>query len=157
MLRVSSSNQHDTGGCELALIELTPELASLALGRIAALRELKSVDPDLDEMYYWAYFIECYFDPWLSPTSSQKTGETEETRLADVLDQLESHNSGSLGVPAHFQIPSSQVAAVECEQMVVRRDSIAFMAIPKHTSFYVQTAEIPVTMLEAVAASAVHV
>jgi hypothetical protein len=40
--------------------------------------------------------------------------------------------------------------------MVVRRDSIAFMATPKHASFYVQTAEIPFATLEAVAASAMH-
>jgi hypothetical protein len=38
---------------------------------------------------------------------------------------------------------------VEYEQMIVSQDSIAFMAIPKHASFYVQTAEIPVAVLEA--------
>jgi hypothetical protein len=48
--------------------------------------------------------------------------------------------------------------AVECEQMMVR-DSIAFMAIPKHASYYVQTVEIPLAILEAAAtsASATHV
>jgi hypothetical protein len=35
--------------------------------------------------------------------------------------------------------------------MIVRLDSIAFMAIPKHASFYVQTVEIPLAMLEAAA------
>jgi hypothetical protein len=44
--------------------------------------------------------------------------------------------------------------AVECEQMIVGEDSIAFMAIPKHASFYVQTVEIPLTMLEAAATGA---
>ena len=33
--------------------------------------------------------------------------------------------------------------------MIVRDGSIAFTAIPKHTSFRVQTVEIPITMLEA--------
>jgi hypothetical protein len=49
--------------------------------------------------------------------------------------------------------------AVECEQMIVREDSIAFMAIPKHANSYVQTTEIPITMLEAAAigASTTHV
>jgi len=32
---------------------------------------------------------------------------------------------------------------------IVREDSIAFMAIPKHVSYYVQTVEIPIAMLEA--------
>ena len=35
--------------------------------------------------------------------------------------------------------------------MVVRLDSIVFMAIPKHASFYVQTVELPLAMLEAAA------
>jgi hypothetical protein len=33
--------------------------------------------------------------------------------------------------------------------MVVREDSTAFMAIPKHPSFYVQTVEVPLAKLEA--------
>jgi hypothetical protein len=41
--------------------------------------------------------------------------------------------------------------AVECEQMIVREGSIAFMAIPKHASYYVQTVEIPLAVLEAAA------
>ena len=43
---------------------------------------------------------------------------------------------------------------LECEQMIVYQNSIAFTAIPKHASFYVQTAEIPLAMLEAAATSA---
>ena len=52
-------------------------------------------------------------------------------------------------VPETFKAPPHQIAAVECQQMVVRADSIVFMAIPKHASFYVQTVEIPLAMLEA--------
>jgi hypothetical protein len=39
----------------------------------------------------------------------------------------------------------------ECEKMLVREDSIAFTAIPKHASFHVQTLEIPFAMLESAA------
>ena len=60
ILKVSSSNEHCNGGCEFALLDLTPELARLAVGRIATLREQKSLDPDIEETYYWAYFAE-YF------------------------------------------------------------------------------------------------
>ena len=38
--------------------------------------------------------------------------------------------------------------AVECGQMIVRDDGIAFLAIPKHCDFYVTTAEIPVPVLQ---------
>ena len=56
-------------------------------------------------------------------------------------------------VPETFQVPPHQIIAVECEQIVVRGDSIVFMAIPKHASFYVQTVELPLAMLEAAAAT----
>ena len=49
---------------------------------------------------------------------------------------------------------SSQIAAAECEKMIVREGSIAFMANPKHASYYVQTVEIPLAMLEAAATGA---
>jgi len=39
VLRVSSNNEHCDGGCEFALVDLTPELAALALPRIDTLRE----------------------------------------------------------------------------------------------------------------------
>ena len=62
-------------------------------------------------------------------------------------------------VPETFLVPPSQIAAVECAQMIVRKDSIVFMALPKHASFYVQTVEIPLAMLEAATtgASTTHV
>ena len=51
VLKVSSNNEYCDGGCEFALVDLTPELAALALGRIATLREQKNLDPDIDELY----------------------------------------------------------------------------------------------------------
>jgi hypothetical protein len=62
-LRVSSSYEYWDGGCEFVLVEVTPELAALALRRIAALRAQKPVDPDIDEAYYWTSCVECYFSP----------------------------------------------------------------------------------------------
>jgi hypothetical protein len=143
-LRVSSSNPYGNGGCERALLELTSELAALALGRIAALRERKNVDPDIDEIYYWAYFVECYFDPWINLGSAEK-----DLGLADTLAELGIEEKGIATVPADFQVPPNLVAAVECEQIIVRHKGIAFSAIPKHASFYIHTAEIPLAMLEA--------
>ena len=72
---------------------------------------------------------------------------------------LGSRRTRCLRVPESFQVPSCQIAAVECGQMIVREDCIAFTAIPKHASFHVQTVEIPLAMLEAAAtgASTTHV
>jgi len=44
--------EHGDGGREFALVDQTPELAALALERIAVLREQKNLDPDIDETYY---------------------------------------------------------------------------------------------------------
>ena len=47
ILKVTSSYEYDGGGCEYALVDLTPELAALALQRIAALKEQKILDPNI--------------------------------------------------------------------------------------------------------------
>jgi hypothetical protein len=39
ILKVSSNNEYCDGGCEFALVNLTPQLATLALRRIDTLRE----------------------------------------------------------------------------------------------------------------------
>ena len=75
VLKVSSNNEHCDGGCEFALVDLSPELAALALQRIAALREQKSLDPDVDETYYWAYFVE-YFSPCVTLARTGERGRT---------------------------------------------------------------------------------
>jgi hypothetical protein len=69
-------------------------------------------------------------------------------------DELPIEEKEIVCLPESLQGSPDQIAAVECEQMIVREGSIAFMAIPKHASFYVQTAEIPLAMLEAAATSA---
>jgi hypothetical protein len=35
--------------------------------------------------------------------------------------------------------------------MITREDGIAFIAIPKHASFYIRTAEVPLSLLESAA------
>ena len=121
------------------------------------LREQKSLDPDVDETYYWAYVVE-YFSPWVSLASTKEEVEPA-VEVANVLDELGVEENEVLTVPESFWVPSCQIAAVECRQMVVRADCIAFTAIPKHASFHVQTVEIPLGTLEAAAtgASTAHV
>jgi hypothetical protein len=147
VLRVSSNNEHCDGGCELALVELTPQLAAMALRRIAVLREQKNLDPDVDETYYWAYVVE-YFSPWVSLVSTEEEVEPA-VKVANVLNELGIEENEVLTVPESFRVPSCQIAAVECGQIIVRQDSIAFTAIPRHASYHIQTAEIPLAMLEA--------
>jgi hypothetical protein len=148
VLRVSSSNEHCNGGCEFALLDLTPELARLALNRIATLREQKNLDPDIDEVYYWAYFVE-YFSPWKDIAGSEEEVEGKCVVLEGMLDDLLIEDKEIVYVPETFRVPPQLITRVECEQMVARLDSIVFTAIPKHASYYVQTVELPLAMLEA--------
>jgi hypothetical protein len=150
ILKVSSCNEHCDGGCEFALVDLTPELAALALQRIVMLREQKSLDPDIDETYYWAYFAE-YFSPWVNLAAAERAMEPASLTFADMLDRFRIAENEVLTVPESFQLPSSHIAAVDCQEMIAREDSVAFTAIPKHASFRIQTVEIPLAMLEAAA------
>ena len=151
VLKVSSSNQDWDGGCAFAVVELSEVLATLAQRRIAALREQKNVDPDVDEVYYWAAPCVEYFSPWGDLISGDEEAEGTGVALAELLDELQVEEKEIVTVTDSFQVPASQIAAVECAQMIIRQDSIAFMAIPKHSSVYVQTAEIPLATLEVAA------
>jgi hypothetical protein len=134
-------------------LDLTPEVASLALRRIATLREQKNLDPDIDETYFWAYFVDCYFDPWAESPHGENDIESTNPAVGDILEELEIEDNEVVRVPESFQVPPSQCAVVvESEQMIVHVDSISFTAIPRYASLRVQTAEIPITMLEAAAA-----
>ena len=152
VLKVSSNNEHCDGGCELELVDLSPELAALALRRMVVLREQKCLDPDVEETYYWAHVVE-YFSPWVSLASTKEEVEPA-VEVANVLDELGVEENEVLMVSESFLVPSCQIAAVECRQMVVRADCIAFTAIPKHASFHIQTVEIPLGTLEAAATGA---
>jgi hypothetical protein len=153
ILKVSSNNEYCDGGCEFALVDLTPGLAALAMRRIIALREQKSLDPDIDETYYWAYFVDCYFSPYADLSIDNTEAKGASIPLGELVDELQIEDKEIICVPESFQVASNQIA-VECEQMIVYQNSIAFTAIPKHASFYVQTAEIPLAMLEAAATGA---
>ena len=146
VMNVSSRNENDDGGCVLACIDLTPQLAELALQRIESLRELKSRDPDTDEIYYWNYNA-VFFDPFLGPGQD---GESEDPLVAtgeQLLDRLDKGQKGFVEVDSLFVVPEHQLATIECGQMMVRREGVAFIAIPKHGSFYVETAEVPSEVL----------
>jgi hypothetical protein len=120
VLRVTSSNEYNDGGCEFALVDLTPELAALALQRIAMLREQKTLDPNIDEAHYWAYFVTCYFSPYAGLAIDDKEVEGKTIALEDMLDNFHIEEKEIVTVPGCFQVPSSRVAAVECEKMLVR-------------------------------------
>lgn len=138
------TGEDDAFGCDYAFIDLTRDLAGLVLRRIAMLREQKCIDKDLFEMYFWDYHTE-YFSPWLA----ERSDETD--RFATMMEGLPAVADDLMMAPIDFSVLESLLARVECCQMIVREDAIAFVAIPKHTSSYIYTADIPLPVIEAVA------
>ena len=152
VLKVTSGNEHYSGGCEYALLDLTPELAGLALGRIAVLKELEKLDPHIDESRYWTHFVVRYFDPWAG--SEAEDHDDMSSALGDRLNELRIEENGFVCVAEDFCVAPSQCAAVECERMIARADSVAFTAIPRHCGFRVETREVPLATIESAAAAA---
>lgn len=138
------SSDQETLGCDYALIDLSPELARLALRRVNILKAQKQADQQLDEMYFWDLHVE-YFSPWKG-----KEADSADL-LAEMLDKLSSVAGDLLSAPDDFAVPEDLLEGVECSQMITREDGIAFIAIPKHASYYIRTAEVPLPLLESAA------
>ena len=98
-LKVTSSNENCNGGCEFALVDLTPDLAALALRRISALKAQKELDPGIDETHYWAYFVDCYFDPWAESRIDQEEVEGDGVAVGTCLMSFRSRRTESSGSP----------------------------------------------------------
>lgn len=131
--------------CDYALIDLTPDLAWLSLSRIARLKEHKASDSDLLEIYFWDYHA-LYFSPWIAEDCR------EADALAGMIERLPCASLDLSLAPDNFTVSEELYTWVECCQMIAREEGIAFLAIAKHTSFYISTAEIPVTLLAKAAA-----
>ena len=156
ILKVWSSSPHWNGDCDYAIVDLAPELASIALRRIGTLREQQATDPQLDESYFWDSHA-AYFSPWVG--SERAPGPGDEPTVTRTIEELQVDERETVPAPENFEVEEYQFARVECEQMIVRPVGIAFAAMPKHGDFYVSTAEISMEWLERAAQSplaAVH-
>ena len=147
VLKVWSSNPDYNGGCDFALVEITRGFAKLALHRIAVLCEQKALDPAVDETYCWDSAA-LFFSPWAGPAAGTRESEAACLKLQEELDLLQIDRHGVVTASGDLSVPQNQIARVECVQMIVWESGIAFTAIPKHTDFYVTTAEIPIEVLE---------
>ena len=153
ILKVWGSSPHWNGGCDYAIVELAPELASVALRRIGRLREQQAADRQLDESYFWDSHA-AYFSPWVGSERAPDSGD--EPTVARTIEELRVDKREIVQAPEDFEVEEDQFARVECEQMIVRSGGIAFAAVRKHGDFHVSTAEILMEWLERVAHVAVQ-
>jgi hypothetical protein len=145
VLKVYSTNPEYSAGCDFALLDLTREFVKLALSRMDALEGQQRIDPDTYETYYWCSHAE-YLG--LSPTLDLMPRSPEDTSLRETLEEFDSDDSETCLLAEDTCIPENLVARAECQQMIVRANSIAFIAIPKHTDFYITSAELHKSVLE---------
>lgn len=153
VLRVWSTNPDYNAGCDYAGVEISEELAKLMLRRLNVLREQKTLDPSICEIYYWDYSAQ-YFSLWVHRPAQPQEVEVACFELEKTIEELQVDTCEVASVPDDFYVPDSQIATVECAQMIVREEGIAFTAIPKHTDIYLTTAEIPKQVLDSILATA---
>jgi len=115
-LKVWSGNPNWDAGCEYAMVDLTPEFAALALGRIGTVREQQATDPELEESYLRDSHA-AYFSLWVESGTQPDSGC--EAAQATTLGDLRVDHREVVQVPEGFQVTESQLARVECEQMIV--------------------------------------
>lgn len=138
ILEATSSDEGYNGDCDYATVELTLRLAKIALRRIKALKQIHQQDDQIWEMYFWddsPIFFE--FHDELESLTDAETGE------ACVFSR-----SVPFHAAAEFKVPADHFQRTECSQMIVRESEIAWTAIPKHSSVYVTTMPIPLSLLE---------
>ncbi len=153
VLKVWSSNPDYNTGCDYAIVEGGEEFAKLALRRIDDLCEQKALDPSLYETYYWDSSAE-YFSPWVGRSSEPGELQAPRVELEETLENLEVDAREIVTAPAAFRVLESEIAVVECAQMIVRDGGIAFTALLRHSDIYVMTAEIPKQVIESALPSA---
>jgi hypothetical protein len=73
VLKIWSGNPNWDGGCDYAMVDLTPEVAALALGRIGTVREQQATDPELNESYFWDSHA-AYFSLWVESGTQPDSG-----------------------------------------------------------------------------------
>ena len=128
-----SSNEDWNGNCDYAIVDLTPNLARLALKRIDYVRALKRKDKHVSDITFWDYSAEYaeYFD---------EIEEYPELAGVDLIRHAETVN-----------IPEGKQQATACFRMVVYDDGVYWEACPKYSSVVVSTEGVPVRILQAAA------
>ena len=151
VLKVWSSDPESGLGFDYASVGTEITFLESALRRINVLCEQKDRDKSLDVMHYWDFSSQYFSLPVSQP--SQPCDEAS-SKLEESIDALGIDMREAVMAVADFGIPEHCIGAVECAQMIVREEGIAFSALLKHSDTRVTTAEIPKQMIESALASA---
>lgn len=136
VLGTCSSNSDFNAGCDFGLVELTPDYAELILKRMQALAELAKTDHSLHEAHYWDSMAS-YF----------------QTTHDDELDEeLEEAHDTYVVLQENVKVPEKAFKRVEYTHMVIsvmgEELEVSWRASPKNASLYVETNELPKSLIE---------
>ena len=124
LMRGNSTNQDYDADISFVFVDLYPALARLMLKRIAEFKRLKKKDSSALETYYWNH-------------------EAVYLSYGQVSEKEQKAVNTDLIVDATTKITFEDGQRVECNQMIVSDDCVYFTAIPKHSSIYIQSEQIP--------------
>lgn len=150
LLKTSSSHEDWYGGCECALLEITPELLAALRAKCEIAAEAFAKDDSLSELYFWGAPAEFYDYDVVSAACE-----------AGIESEFE--DEGRVFLPDSFNMAAFEPQAVECGQTIIRCDAatngqltfgVVFFCYPKHDSIAITTYETTIEEMEkALAAS----
>ena len=145
-LRTTSTTPDYYGGCECAVVEVTPSLIEIVRNRIRVAKLAHGLDEALYELYFWGDSPQFFDYNFL-----------EACEDSDPFFSARFSDTGKSQIPAAVDISAFEPARTECDQMIVRvtrgRDGdvqpeIAWTVVPKHTDTYVTTESLSAEELE---------
>jgi hypothetical protein len=121
MLNVYRTNEYGEG-CHYAFLNLNVGLANLIMLRYGHFENLYALDRELTEMH----FYDC------SPIFMDKLPDGRNDLAPD-------YDTDFIEVQADAEDFENVAARIECDRMVITRDSVYWDAIPKHCDWHIET------------------
>ena len=139
VLGTYSTNSDFNGGCDFALIDLTPDYARQILSRMQAVKKLSQSDSSLHEAYFWDFHAQ-YFETPLD--------EDFDAKLDGAFDR-------HVELDAQTMLPEELFKCVEYTHLIISvmgdEAEASWRASPKNAPEYVETNSIPQSLVAEVA------
>jgi|GEM_PF-3059202 len=139
VLGIVSSNSDFNGGCDFALVTISPHYARQVLARMKALLGLAQHDDSLHEAHYWDFSAQ-YFE---FPADE------------DLQEKLEAAHDTYVELDEKCELPEDLFQRTEYAHMVVEvmgdQAEVSWRASPKNASLYVETNPVPQSIIETIA------
>lgn len=136
ILSTSSSDENFNGDCDYAVVNLTPELARLAISRIDMVRKAKAKDKGVYSIDFRDY-------------SAGYVGFSE--KVEELLEACPTIPRSDIRHAEKVDIPEEAYQSTIADTMVATDDEVSWETIPRHSNVTVETAGLPLRYLEALA------